>query len=283
MEATPDLKQRLIALGLGILVLTVVYSFVIFVSPSLRFVYAIGAILLLCMAMVMGTKGRGDWLNAALLCVPLVAVFSLLVLPRFAVLWPHLLLWFIAAMIGSRFLRVARVHPFLSIGGATVFVAVSLWYCARYIPEQMARSRSDFQNVAAPTFTFQPVSDPLPPMAGRVLVIDFFATTCGPCIAELPELTRVREELRDKNDIEFILVASDAGGDTPERFKSFAQARHITLPLGYDPGGKAHAAFGLVGVPALVILDRTAHVRLTQSGYNPSNFRSDLVRFLKTL
>ena len=157
-----------------------------------------------------------------------------------------------------------------------------------YVPEQVARSLSHFRGAAAPMFMFQPVSDgsvPTGPMAGKVLVIDFFATTCGPCIAELPELARVRAELKDKAEIEFVVVASDAGGDTPERFKSFAQRRHVTLPLAYDLGGKAHTAFGFTGVPALAVLDRTGRVRLTHEGYNASeaNCRRDLVRFLRTL
>jgi hypothetical protein len=50
-------------------------------------------------------------------------------------------------------------------------------------------------------------------------------------------------------------------------------------------GGKVHAAFGFTGVPALVVLDRMGRVRLTREGYNASetNFRRDLVQFLKTL
>ena len=116
-------------------------------------------------------------------------------------------------------------------------------------------------------------------------MIDFFSTTCAPCIAELPELSRVRDELRDKADIEFVVVANGSGGDTPERFKSFAQRRRITLPLAFDSGGKAHAAFGFTGVPALIVLDRTGRVRLTREGLQhfETNFRHDLVQFLKTL
>ena len=150
------------------------------------------------------------------------------------------------------------------------------------------RFAGHFRDAAAPMFTFQPVSHgPVPtgPTTGKILVIDFFATTCGPCIAELPELARARAELLDKSDIEFVVVASDAGGDTRERFKSFVERRHVTLPLAFDPGGKAHTAFGFTGVPGLVVLDRTGRVRLTHQGYNASetNFRRDLVRFLETL
>ena len=59
----------------------------------------------------------------------------------------------------------------------------------------------------------------------------------------------------------------------------------LALPLAFDVGGKAHDGFGLKGVPALVVLDRTGRVRFTHEGYNPAerNFRKDLVQFLKTL
>jgi thiol-disulfide isomerase/thioredoxin len=275
-------------LGLGALILGAVYSFAVFVSTDVRLVYAIGASLLFCSAMWMGAKGKGDWLAVALLSVPLITGFGFLVLAKMPVLWPHLLFWFIAATIGSHLLGAARPPRILSIYGAGLFVAASFWYCTRYVPEQVARSLSHFRDAAAPAFTFQPVSDgrvPTGPTTGKVLVIDFFATTCGPCIAELPELARVRAELQDKDDIEFVVVASDAGGDTPERFRSFVERRHVTLPLAYDLGGKAHTAFGFTGVPVLAVLDRTGRVRLTHEGYNASemNFRRDLVRFLRTL
>jgi thiol-disulfide isomerase/thioredoxin len=265
-----------------------VYSFAALVSNDMRYVYAIGAILLFCGAMGMDAKGKGDRLTAALLAVPLVAGFGYLVLQKMPVLWPHLLFWCITAVIGSGLLGVGRSHQILSLGGAGLFVAASLWYCTRYLPEQVAHSLSHFRDAAAPMFTFQPISDgPVPsgPTPGKILVIDFFATTCGPCIVELPELSRVRAELQGKSDIEFVVVASDAGGDTPERFKSFVERRRITLPLAFDPGGKAHKAFGFTGVPGLVVVDRAGRVRLTHAGFNAAetNFRRDLVRFLETL
>jgi thiol-disulfide isomerase/thioredoxin len=248
----------------------------------------IGAILLFCGAMWVSAKGKGDWFTTALLSAPLVAGFGYLVLQKMPVLWPHLLFWAVAAIIGSHLLGVGGSRRILTIGGAGIFVAASLWYCTRYLPEQVARSLSHFRDAAAPMFTFQPVGNgPVPTglTTGKILVIDFFATTCGPCVVELPELARVRVDLQGKSDIEFVLVASDAGGDTPERFKSFVDRRHVTLPLAFDPGGKAHKAFGFTGVPGLVVLDRAGRVRLTHEGYNASetNFRRDLVRFLETL
>jgi peroxiredoxin len=288
MKATINLKWRFWSLGLGVLVLGAIIGLAAIFSKDVRFEYAIGAILLFCGAVWLGAKSNEDWLSVTLLAAPLIVVFGYVVLPAMPVLWPHLLFWLVAAVIGSQLLGAARPRRIWWISGAGALIAVSVWYCLSYVPQQVARSLTHFRDAAAPAFTFQAVNDgpvPTSPKAGKILVIDFFSTTCGPCLAELPELARVRAELRDKEDIQFVLVASDAGGDTPERFKSFAQRRQIALPLAFDPGGKTHDAFGVTGVPALVVLDRTGRVRLTHEGYNASemNFRRDLVQFLKAL
>jgi thiol-disulfide isomerase/thioredoxin len=281
-------KQRLLAFGLGVSALILVYAVALFVSNDVRLIYASGAILLLCSAMWLGAKGKGDWFAATLLFGPLLVGFSYLVLPHIPLLWPDLVLWAIAVAIGLVFLKTARARRNLVIVFAAALFLGSLWYCIWYVPEQLARSFNRFRDLSAPAFTLQPISDrsvPVAPKPGKILVIDFFSTSCVPCIAELPELTAARADLINDVDVEFVLVASDRGNDTPERFRSFAQRRHVTLPLAFDPGGKAHDEFGLSGVPALVVLDRTGRVRLTREGYNAAEttFRSNLVQFLKTL
>jgi peroxiredoxin len=152
----------------------------------------------------------------------------------------------------------------------------------------MKRAMNHFGDGAAPAFAFQAVSEgavPTTATPGKILVIDFFGTWCPPCIAELPEIALVRAGLQDRRDLEFVVVATNSGGDTPERLRSFGRRQHITLPLAFDEGGKAHAAFGLSGFPGLVVIDRTGRVRLTREGYNSSetSFRTDLTQLLESL
>jgi len=96
---------------------------------------------------------------------------------------------------------------------------------------------------------------------------------------------RVREGLQNRRDIEFVVVGTNAGGDTPERLRAFARRQHVTLPLAFDQGKKAHAAFGLSGFPGIVVIDRAGRVRLTRQGYNSSeaSFRGDLTQLLESL
>jgi hypothetical protein len=156
IKATTNLKRRLGSLGLGVLILCAVYGFAVLVSNDVRLVYVIGATLLFCSAMWMGTKGKGDLFAVALLAVPLISGFGCLVLAKMPVLWPQLLFWFIAAAMGWHLLGVVRRNHILSIcGGAGLFIAVSLWYCMGYVPEQVARSHGRFRDAAAPR-SFQP-------------------------------------------------------------------------------------------------------------------------------
>jgi peroxiredoxin len=269
-------------------ILGIVVGLSAFVSDDLRLLYAVGCILLFSSALWIGPRTRGDWPSPLLLCAPLVCIFGFFVVQGLPFLWPNILLWAVAAALGWPLLTAARRLRIQAICGVLVLIAVSAWYCFRYIPGGLQRSFHHFGDDPASTFTLQPVSDgavPTAPTPGKILVIDFFATWCAPCLAELPEIVAVRADLKDRDDIEIVVVGTSAGGDTPERLRSFAQRRHVTLPLAFDAAKKARSALGMTGFPALVVIDRGGRVRLRIEGYNSSevNFRRDLVQLLRGL
>ena len=280
-------KLRLGTFGLGLLAPGVVFGTALGISEDLRLLYVVGAIVLFSAAAWVNARGGRDWLSALLLYVPLAGMFGFFVLFQLPFLWPHLLLWALTIALGL-FLLTARLKRGGRISGIVTFLAISAWYCISYIPDQMKSATNHFGDGAAPAFAFQAVSEGAVPTAatpGKVLVIAFFGTWCPPCLQELPELALVRADLQDRRDIEFVVVATNSGGDTPERLRSFGRLRHVTLPLAFDAGGKAHAAFHIHGYPGLVVIDRAGRVRLTREGYNSSetSFRTDLTQLLEHL
>ena len=278
-------KIRLVAFGIGIIVAAAVFGIALVISDDLRLLYLSGALVFAVAAFFLGAKAQEDWIAAILLLFASTFLFAFFVLPQTPLLWPTLLLW--AAIVTLLVFR-NRFGNAIRIAGALILVTVSAWYCVFYIPVEMQKALTRVSNGAAPPFTLQPISQsPVPTrfIPGKVLVLDFFATWCSPCIAELPELERVRADLQTRRDIEFVLVGTNKGGDTPDRVRAFAQHRHILLPVAFDPEQTMMRAFGLNGFPNLVVIDRTGHVRLTHTGYNSSetSFCRDLTQLLQSL
>jgi peroxiredoxin len=285
------LKKRLTAFGLGILVLGVLFGLALLSSGDIRVIYVAGAVALLGGAIWLGASGRPEWIAAGLLVLPLFAAFSFVLLAQIPALWFVLLFWAIAAMIGLFVVKAlrARARDGLAVAVAlAALLACSLWCCIFYFPKLLSNRLNHFTSTSAPSFALQPVSGGSAPTAwkpGKILVMDFFATWCVPCKAELPELQAAYSDLSDKSDIQFVLIGSDVGGDTPERVLAFAKKQRITLPLAFDPGCRVRGKFGTLGLPSIIVIDRTGQVRLIRQGYNPAEttFRRDFVHFLENL
>ena len=151
-------KLRAGSLGLGVLAGVLAFGVGLAVSEDLRLLYVSGAILLFCGATWVGVKSGRDWLSALLFYVPLAGMFCFFVLGQLPFLWPNLLLWGLAIVLGL-FLLAIRPGRGARISGVAILLAISTWYCMSYIPAQMKRATNHFSNGAAPAFVFQAVSE----------------------------------------------------------------------------------------------------------------------------
>ena len=95
--------------------------------------------------------------------------------------------------------------------------------------------------------------------AGQGVVLNFWATWCVPCVAEMPALDALaRTGARER--IAVLPLSSDRGGAAAvERF--YKEKGIAALPVLLDPRGDAARAFGVRGIPTTVIIDRTGQDR----------------------
>jgi thiol-disulfide isomerase/thioredoxin len=98
--------------------------------------------------------------------------------------------------------------------------------------------------------------------AGQVVLVNFWATWCPPCKAEMPTLQAYYEAHRAEG---FILVAVNAG-DPAAEVQAFVDKIGLTFPVWLDPETAGMRAFRTMGLPSSYVIDRAGQVRLAWSG-----------------
>ncbi len=96
--------------------------------------------------------------------------------------------------------------------------------------------------------------------AGHVLVLNFWATWCAPCIAEMPSLQRLRDETADL-DVQFGFITSE----DPPLVRQFVEKRGIDLPI-YILEGDPPECFKGRAIPATFVLDKGGRIAMRHFG-----------------
>lgn len=106
-------------------------------------------------------------------------------------------------------------------------------------------------------------------LKGKVVVLDFWATWCGPCIAELPNMREIYQEYKDKG-VEFIGVSLDAPEDQGglEKLRSFVKENDLPWLHYYQGNGwesEFSRSWGINSIPAIFVVDQEGNLNSTNA------------------
>lgn len=110
-------------------------------------------------------------------------------------------------------------------------------------------------------------------MKGKITVLDFWATWCGPCIASFPVMQQAVNSHKANNNIQFLFVNTFENGDQQKLLQDFIHEnpyifQYVTDKPDASGKWQAEKLFGISSIPTKFIIDKTGTVRYKITGFN---------------
>lgn len=176
-------------------------------------------------------------------------------------------------------LIVAGILLVLIVGASVIYTKLS----DRMKPDQMSMAgkgteqgaaEEDSQKTAAPDFTVYKVTDRetneveevhLSDYAGKPIVLNFWASWCGPCQMEMPDFHEKYKEIGD--EVQFLMVnMTDGSRETIESVSDFIAQKEYTFPVFFDLDFDATGAYSVYSLPTTFFIDTEGNVAAQATG-----------------
>jgi peroxiredoxin len=102
---------------------------------------------------------------------------------------------------------------------------------------------------------------------GQVVMVNFWATWCGPCQQEMPLLDQMYKKFKPAG---FTLIGVNVDKDAPP-VKELLARKPVSFPVLLDPANQVSKAYHVDEMPSSVIIDRKGEIRYIHRGYRPGD------------
>ncbi|MBB5722925.1 thiol-disulfide isomerase/thioredoxin [Loktanella ponticola] len=152
-------------------------------------------------------------------------------------------------------LKSALLYTALTLLANTALADVSAFEALREGDMRKLNFHSDPQAASDVAFTSEDGAEmTLADYEGQITLVNFWATWCAPCRAEMPQLSDLQDQLGD-DDFSVVTIATGRN-PRPAMERFFAEIEVDNLPLHADPKSALARDMGVMGLPVTIILDR---------------------------
>ena len=99
---------------------------------------------------------------------------------------------------------------------------------------------------------------------GKVVFINLWATWCPPCVGEMPEIQKLYDKYKDREDIAFFMISNESN----EKIKAFVEKRGYTFPV-YSSQRQSPTPFVTQSIPTTFVISKSGQIVIRETGaYN---------------
>ncbi len=136
------------------------------------------------------------------------------------------------------------------------------------------------EGVAAPSFSLTALNEneavTLESLRGKIVVVDFWSTSCPPCVRQMADL----ERLHQRHDSADVVVLGVNTENAPEAIlRRFARERDVHYPILLN-GGAVSEEYQVTALPTLYVIDQEGNIRWSHVGYAPYHMLEEPVEAL---
>ena len=170
--------------------------------------------------------------------------------------------------------KIIQMIPLIVVLGA-------LASTGQYIAQNQERARPLMQGDALPDFPIYDASGDrryLQEAKGRILLIDIWATWCGPCVAAMPHLESLHQQFKNHR---FELISLNVEPERSAEVKRFMNEKELSFPLYFDRG-KARQKLMINLYPTLILVNEQGNIDSIYNGtLGLAGLKGDIQRLLK--
>jgi cytochrome c biogenesis protein CcmG, thiol:disulfide interchange protein DsbE len=162
--------------------------------------------------------------------------------------------------------RVRLGGQVVAVGVVIALLGLLIWKVAKGDDSAVTSSLAEGKAVPAPAFTLAKLDGSgdlaLESLRGKTVVLNFWASWCGPCKDETPLLQKGWERWQGKDVVFVGIDVKDFRGDA----RSFVRRFGVTYPNVYDGKGSTVGRYGVTGYPETYFIDSEGRVRYRIAG-----------------